>query len=80
METEFVNAYIQKQKDMLVDFLNQRIMLEARLAVVEPKLQALTEKEAQFDILQAKYNTLVEETKGLEQEILNLRKMAVNRE
>lgn len=38
MDTEFINAYLNRQRDNLNDLLQKCIMLEARLFLAEEKL------------------------------------------
>lgn len=38
MDTEFINAYVNRQRDTLNDLLHKSIMLETRLMLAEEKL------------------------------------------
>lgn len=38
MDTEFINAYVNRQRDTLNDLLHKSIMLETRLLLAEEKL------------------------------------------
>ena len=41
MEAEFVNAYVERQREMIHDLVSRNIMLEAQLKVADTKRQAL---------------------------------------
>lgn len=75
MEADFINVFVQKQKDTMVDLLLQRVMLEARLAYAETKLQSSEEQIQQLKITESKYNEAVEEIKLMKQENANLRRL-----
>ena len=81
MEAEFVNMFVQKQKDALVDTLMKNIMLETRLAIAETKLQSLSEVETQYQTAQKTaddYNNrltqLQQQLKEQQQQIMTLKK------
>lgn len=46
METEFVNAYIVKQKSWIEDLLAKHIILEVRVQIAEAKVNQLSEQIA----------------------------------
>ena len=46
METEFVNAYIVKQKSWIEDLLAKHIILEVRVQIAEAKANQLSEQVA----------------------------------
>ncbi len=46
MDTEFVNAYLQKQKDMINDLMTKIIMSETRASVAENKLSLISDQSA----------------------------------
>tara|TARA_B100000287_G_scaffold229382_1_gene216205 strand:- start:2853 stop:3077 length:225 start_codon:yes stop_codon:yes gene_type:complete len=48
-QQEFVNEYIAKQNKMIGDLTSKSIMLEARLAMAEKKIQELTGEEEVMD-------------------------------
>ncbi len=81
MEAEFVNMFVQKQKDALVDALMKNIMLETRLAIVETKLQSLSEVETQYQAAQKtaednnnRQTQLQQQLKEQQQQIMTLKK------
>lgn len=39
MDPLFLNKYIEKQREYILDLLNKNIMLEARIAVLEARMQ-----------------------------------------
>jgi hypothetical protein len=74
MEAEFVNMFVQKQKDTMVDFLLKNVMLEARIALAETKLRAQEDELQRLQIVESSVKPLEEEILSLRQENLNLRK------
>ncbi len=46
MDTEFVNAYIIKQKNWIEDLLAKHIILEVRVQIAEAKANQLSEQIA----------------------------------
>lgn len=81
MEAEFVNMFVQKQKDAIVDALMKNIMLETRIAIAETKLQSLSEIETQYQTAQKTaddYNNrltqLQQQLKEQQQQIMTLKK------
>jgi len=63
MEVEFINAYVQKQKQVINDFLGQNILLETRLVLAEQKLQELPLLQQQLQDLTSKYEEEIEKLK-----------------
>jgi hypothetical protein len=46
MDAEFINAYVAKQRDYILELVNKNLMLEASLTVTNEKLKvALAEVE-----------------------------------
>lgn len=41
MDTEFVNAFIVKQRDMLSELLNRNLVLETTVQLLEQKIASL---------------------------------------
>lgn len=80
MEAEFVNAYVQKQKDAIVDLMMRLLMTETKLSVSESSFQTnmqqlqneVVELKKQLELLD-QYKKQVED---LERENLNLRKLS----
>ena len=52
MDTEFVNAYIERMKATLDDFLSKNILIETQLIIATQRVDALTKEltEAQSKI------------------------------
>ena len=53
MEADLVNAFVEKQRDTINELMAKNIMLEARLVVVEKRLQQaadLSEKVAEYEL------------------------------
>lgn len=48
MEAEFVNVFVQKQRDTINDLMSRCIMLETKLAVAEPAVARIGELEQQL--------------------------------
>lgn len=65
METEFVNIFIQKQKDAISNLISQNIMLEARLGYTESQLNTLTDQ----------LNVANEQVKSLNEQITNAKRL-----
>lgn len=49
MNTELMNAYIQKQNKMIGELINKNLMLESQLEIAMKKLQAYEEKDSKKD-------------------------------
>ena len=49
MNTELMNAYIQRQNKMIGELVNQKLMLESQLEIAMKKLQAHEEKGSKKD-------------------------------
>ena len=45
MDTEFVNVFIQKQKDVMIDNMLKCVMLETRLSLAEMQMQKVMEEQ-----------------------------------
>jgi hypothetical protein len=65
METEFVNIFIQKQKDAISNLISQNIMLEARLGYTEAQLNTTTDQ----------LNVANEQVKSLNEQITNAKRL-----
>ena len=48
MEAEFVNVFVQKQKDTMNDLLSRVVMLDTRATLAESKLKDTTETNIQL--------------------------------
>jgi len=48
MEAEFVNVFVQKQKDTMNDLLSRAVMLDTRATIAEAKLKDTTETNIQL--------------------------------
>ena len=57
MDTEFVNAYLQKQKDLINDLMAKLVMCETRASVAESKLALVSEQLSGIEELK---NQLIE--------------------
>lgn len=49
METDFINAYITKQKNWIEDLLAKHIILEVRLQIAEAKAAQLADQLSQLN-------------------------------
>lgn len=49
MEADFVNVFVQKQKDVMNDLLARVVMLEARTALAESKLEDSSKTNLQLE-------------------------------
>lgn len=52
MDAEFINAYVQKQKDVINDLMTKIVMSETRVSVAENKLNLVPELNQQITSLQ----------------------------
>lgn len=52
MDAEFINAYVQKQKDVINDLMTKIVMSETRVSVAENKLTLVPELNQQITSLQ----------------------------
>ena len=57
METDFVNAYIIKQKNWIEDLLAKHIILEVRVQIAEAKAAHLADQVAQLNSKLEKQST-----------------------
>lgn len=57
METDFVNAYIIKQKNWIEDLLAKHIILEVRVQMAEAKAAQLADQVAQLNSKLEKQST-----------------------
>ena len=57
MDTEFVNAYIIKQKNWIEDLLAKHIILEVRVQIAEAKAAQLADQVAQLNTKLEKQST-----------------------
>lgn len=71
MEAELINAFVEKQRDMINDTLARYIMLEARLMVAEKKLQLVAELQNTLHDYELKNTALNEQNKAMNQLIEN---------
>ncbi len=55
MDAEFINLYVQKQKDLIVDLISRAIMLETRVATYEQKIVKMVESEQQMHAIHENY-------------------------
>jgi len=49
MDTELMNAYIQKQNRMIGELINKNLMLESQLEIAMKKLNQVEEKDSKED-------------------------------
>lgn len=79
MEAEFVNVFIQKQRDTINELMARCIMLEVKLSIAEGATTRVVELEQQIAIVRAecelKISQQVKETEAL---ALNLRNEIAN--
>lgn len=69
MEAELVNAFVEKQRDIINDLMARNIMLEARLVVSEKKAQQAVEYQQKIEELQIKTKTLDQQNNAMNQVI-----------
>lgn len=61
METEFINLFVQKQKDMMNDLMARVVMLDTRASLAEAKAQKLVEADEMIASIRKQLNdTIIE--------------------
>jgi predicted RND superfamily exporter protein len=68
MEAEFVNIFIEKQREVLVDLTSRNIMLEARVLFAEQKLQKMIDLAQELQANQEHVKQLLDINKLIEEE------------
>ena len=68
MEAEFVNIFIEKQREFLVDLTSRNIMLEARILFAEQKLLKMADLSQELQANQEHVNQLLNINKVIEEE------------
>lgn len=76
MEAEFVNLYVQKQKQMIDDLTAKVIMLDTKSSLAEAKIQKLAETEEQLGEMRKQVNELTLEKEKYRQQLEQLKKTA----
>ena len=69
MEVDLVNAFVEKQRELINDLMGKNIMLEARLAVAEKKSQQVADFQTTINYLQTKLKYLDEQNSAMNQVI-----------
>ncbi len=72
MDTEFVNAYLQKQKDLINDLMAKVVMSETRASVAESKLALVSDQQSVIDNLNSQLLEKDENIKKLQTTINEL--------
>jgi len=90
MEAEFVNVFVEKQREMINDLVSRNVMLDARLSFAEQKSvkmqeyeQAILELQSTQTVLQEQNQKLLQETTVIQQrdnEIAQLRATMAERD
>lgn len=90
MEAEFVNVFVEKQREMINDLVSRNVMLDARLSFAEQKSvkmqeyeQAILELQSTQAVLQEENQKLLQETTVIQQrdnEIAQLRALMAERD
>ena len=90
MEAEFVNVFVEKQREMINDLVSRNVMLDARLSFAEQKSvkmqeyeQAILELQSTQTVLQEQNQKLLQETTVIQQrdnEIAHLRATMAERD
>lgn len=74
MEVELINAFVEKQRELINDTIAKNIMLEAKLIVADKKLQQVAELEKALYDCELKSSSLEEQNKAMNQLIENQKK------
>lgn len=73
METDFVNVFIQKQKDVMNDLLARVVMLEAKTSLAESKLHDVdqTNQQLQSELVRSReaLNEQINKTKEVQAQL-----------
>lgn len=67
MEVELINAFVEKQRELINDTIAKNIMLEAKLIVADKKLQQVAELEKALYDCELKSSSLEEQNKAMNQ-------------
>lgn len=67
MEVELINAFVEKQRELINDTIAKNIMLEAKLIVADKKLQQVAELEKALYDSELKSSSLEEQNKAMNQ-------------
>ena len=66
MEAGFVNIFVEKQREVIVDLTSRNIMLDARISFAEQKLEQMQELNKELETNKAHVNQLIDENKFVE--------------
>lgn len=80
MDAEFINMYVQKQKDAMVDLLTQNVMLETRIAIAEKKISAQIDEIEKLKVVESQMEEMRKDLLHMQQENLNIKKMYKSQE
>jgi len=67
MEVELINAFVEKQRELINDTIAKNIMLEAKLIVADKKLHQVAELEKALYDCELKSSSLEEQNKAMNQ-------------
>ena len=66
MEAGFVNIFVEKQREVIVDLTSRNIMLDARISFAEQKLEQMQELIKELEANKEHVNQLINENKLVE--------------
>ena len=66
MEAGFVNIFVEKQREVIVDLTSRNIMLDARISFAEQKLEQMQELIKELEANKEHVNQLIDENKFVE--------------
>ena len=66
MDAGFVNIFVEKQREVIVDLTSRNIMLDARISFAEQKLEQMQELNKELETNKAHVNQLIDENKFVE--------------
>lgn len=69
MEAELVNAFVEKQRDVINDLMARNVLSEARLAVAEKQLQKMNELSQRLSEEQTKVELLSQQNNAMNEVI-----------
>jgi predicted RNase H-like nuclease (RuvC/YqgF family) len=74
MEVDLVNVFVEKQRDVINDFMARNIMLEARLTIAERHAVKATELSEKLSNTEGQVKILHEQNAAMNASIENLKK------
>lgn len=74
MEVDLVNAFVEKQRDVINDLMARNVLLEAKLTVTEKQLQKIPELSTNISNLELKLRLLQDQNNAMNASIENYKR------